>query len=115
MNATVDQFATRLRKSAATCDFASIHKQVKSALLQNCSSKRLRRYALFDNKVTLAKLLAKGRRFEPSKSQATGIEKSLETTNISNELVNALGRSNQIYVQQQALNPHPDSSTQPLC
>ena len=82
MHATVDQFATRLRKSAATCDFTSIDKEVKSAILQNCSSKRLRRYALFDNEVTLAELLAKGRGFELSRSQATGIEKSLETTNI---------------------------------
>jgi hypothetical protein len=64
---------------AATCDFASVDNEVKSAIIQNCSSKRLRRYALLDNEVTLAKLLAKGRAFELSESQATGIEKSLET------------------------------------
>ena len=87
---TIDQFATRLRKLAATCDFASIDKEVKSAIIQNCSSKRLRRYALLDNEVTLAKLLAKGRGFELSESQATGIEKSLETTSISDEVIEAV-------------------------
>ena len=66
---TIDQFATRFRKLAATCDFASIDKEVKSAIIQNCSSKRLRRYALLDNEVTLAKLLAKGRGFELSESR----------------------------------------------
>ena len=70
---TIDQFTTRLRKLAATCDFTSIDKEVKSAIIQNCSSKRLRRYALLDNELTLAKLLAKGRAFELSESQATGI------------------------------------------
>ena len=43
---TIDQFSTRLRKLAATCDFANIDKEVKSAIIQNCLSKRLRRYAL---------------------------------------------------------------------
>ena len=91
---TIDQFTTRLRKLAATCDFTSIDKEVKSAIIQNCSSKRLRRYVLLNNELTLAKLLTKGQAFELSESQATGIEKSLESTSISEEVVEAVGPSN---------------------
>ena len=36
---TVDQFVTRLRKLAATCEFHSISKEIKSAIIQNCHSK----------------------------------------------------------------------------
>ncbi|CAB4033104.1 Hypothetical predicted protein, partial [Paramuricea clavata] len=57
------------KKLAATCDFENIDKEVKSAIIQNCLSKRLRRYALLDSEVTLAKILAKGRAFELSESQ----------------------------------------------
>ena len=39
---TVDQFVTRLRKLAATCEFHNVSKEIKSAVIQNCSSKRLR-------------------------------------------------------------------------
>ena len=56
---TIEQFTTRLRKLAATCDFTSIDKEVKSAIIQNCSSKRLRRYALLHNELILAKLWQK--------------------------------------------------------
>ncbi|CAB4016774.1 uncharacterized protein K02A2.6-like, partial [Paramuricea clavata] len=77
-------------KLAATCDFENIDKEVKSAIIQNCLSKRLRRYALLDSEVTLAKILAKGRAFELSKSQATGIENALDSTHISDEVVEAV-------------------------
>ncbi|CAB4020397.1 PREDICTED: uncharacterized protein LOC107336737 [Paramuricea clavata] len=87
---TIDQFSTRLRKLAATCDFENIDKEVKSAIIQNCLSKRLRRYALLDSEVTLAKILAKGRAFELSESQATGIENALDSTHISDEVVEAV-------------------------
>ena len=112
---TIDQFTTRLRKLAATCDFTSIDKEVKSAIIQNCSSKLSRRYALLDNELTLAKLLAKGRAFQLSESEATGIEKSLESTSISEEVVEAVGPSNRVPAQQQASHTRQDSVTQPQC
>jgi long-subunit acyl-CoA synthetase (AMP-forming) len=74
----------------ATCDFANIEKEVKSAIIQNSLSKRQRRYALLDSEVTLAKILAKGRAFELSESQATGIENAPDSTNISDEVVEAV-------------------------
>ena len=39
---TVDQFSTRLRKLAATCEFYDSEKEIKSAIILNCLSKRLR-------------------------------------------------------------------------
>eukprot|EP00794_Sanderia_malayensis_P003941 gene3941-4486_t len=41
---------------------------------QHCTSKRLRRFALLEPELTLDKLLSKGRAFEISDSQASGIE-----------------------------------------
>jgi hypothetical protein len=76
---TVAQFATRLRKLAAHCEFHDLNRELKSAIIQNCSSKRLRRYALREEALTLDNLLAKARSFEASETQATGIEKNLPT------------------------------------
>ncbi|CAB4027153.1 Hypothetical predicted protein [Paramuricea clavata] len=47
-----DQFATRLRKLAAHCEFHDVDHEIKSAIIQNCRSKHLRRYALRQDKVT---------------------------------------------------------------
>ena len=73
-NETVDQFATRFRKLAQTCGFADPDIEVKSAIIQHCTSKRLRRFAFLETDVTLANLLAKARALEASEIQATGIE-----------------------------------------
>ena len=108
---TIDQFATRLRNLAATCDFTSIDKEVKSAIIQNCSSKSLRRYALLDNEFTLANLLAKERAFQLSESQATGIEKLL----VSEEVVKIVGPGNRVPAQQQESHARKNSVTQPQC
>ena len=43
---TMDQFVTRLQKLAATCEFGDVAKEIKSVVIQNCLSKRLRQYAL---------------------------------------------------------------------
>ena len=73
---TVAQFATRLRKLAAHCEFPDLNKELKSTIIQNCESKRLRRFALREEGLTLEGLLAKARALEASESQAAGIEKS---------------------------------------
>ena len=74
---TVDQFVTRLRKLAATCEFHDVSKEIKSAIIQNCSSKQLRRYALREDALTLDNLMAKARSLEANKIQASGIERKL--------------------------------------
>ena len=38
---TLDQFITRLQKLDSTCDFADFDKELKSVIIQNCSSKWL--------------------------------------------------------------------------
>ena len=55
----VDQFVTRLRKLAATCEFGDVAKEIKPAVIQNCLSKRLQRYALREDALTLDNLMAK--------------------------------------------------------
>ena len=50
---TVEQFATRLRKLAANCEFHDASQEIKSTIIQHCLSKRLRRYALREEKLTL--------------------------------------------------------------
>jgi len=74
---TVDQFATRLRKLAQTCDFQDVDREIKSAIIQHCTSKRLRRFAFLETELSLSALLAKARAFEISEQQATGIETEL--------------------------------------
>ena len=69
--------ATRLRKLAANCEFHDVNKEIKSAIIQNCQSKRLRRYALREEALSLDNLLAKARSLEVSETQATGMEKKL--------------------------------------
>ncbi len=71
---TIDQFATRHRKLASTCEFTDVGKEVESCIIQNCTSKRLRRYALLETDITLEKMLCKGRAFEARNRQAAWIE-----------------------------------------
>ena len=71
---TIDQFVTRLRKVAATCEFADLDKELKAAVIQHCQSKQLRRYALREDDLTLDKLLSKARALEASERQASGME-----------------------------------------
>lgn len=82
-NETVDQFVTRLRKLAATCEFHDVSREIKSAVIQNCLSKRLRRYVLREDTLKLDELLAKARSLEASETQATGIEKNLPSEEVN--------------------------------
>ena len=71
---SVHQYSTRLRHPAATCEFADIDSEIEAAIIQNCTSKRLRRYAIREEMLTLATLLATARAFEVSDHQAKGME-----------------------------------------
>ena len=72
---TVDQFATPLRELAQTCDFGDVDREIKSAIIHHCTSKRRRRFAFLETENSLSALLAKARAFEASEQQAAGIEK----------------------------------------
>ena len=49
----VDEFNTRLQKLASTCHFDNKDLEVKSEVIQGCSSHKLCRYALREDKLTL--------------------------------------------------------------
>ena len=81
----VDQFATRLRKLASTCEFTDLAKELKSTIIQNCQSKRSRRVALRED-LSLDALLDKARSQEASEEQAKGIEQMQSTSEAVNVL-----------------------------
>ncbi len=54
---TLDQYYTRLRKLASTCDFTDIAAEIKSQIVLNGQSSRLRRRALRNPKLLLLLLL----------------------------------------------------------
>ena len=76
---TLDQFVTRLRQLASSCEFASVDKEIKSQIILSCSSSRLRRRALREPTITLKGLLDLGRAMELSETQASGIESQSST------------------------------------
>lgn len=82
---TVDQYITRLPKLASTCNFTNANKEIKSVLIQNCSTKLLQRYAFVETDVTLSQLLTKARAFQSSEIQAAGIETSLKSLQLTND------------------------------
>ena len=73
---TIDQFVTRLRKLAVICEFTELDKELKSAVIQHCTSKPLRRYALREEGLTLDKLMSKARALEASEQQEKGMEET---------------------------------------
>ena len=85
---SVEQFATRLRKIAVNCEFHDVNREIKSAIIQNCRSKRLRQYALREDALTLENLLAKARSLEMSEVQATGMEEKLPSGSKQSDDIN---------------------------
>ena len=75
---TLDQYTTRLRKLASTCEFTNLGKQLKSQIILGCLSSRLRRRALRESALSLDQLLDIGRAMEISEKQASSIEKTAE-------------------------------------
>ena len=73
---SLDQFHTRLRQLASTCEFGDVDREVKTQLICSCTSSKLRRQGLQDSGITLEQLLDRGRAVETSERQAKGIEAS---------------------------------------
>ena len=67
----------RLRKLAATCECHDTSREIKLAVIQNCLSKRLRKYALCQDKLKLDDLLTKARILEASKAKLLASERFL--------------------------------------
>ncbi|CAC5376149.1 unnamed protein product [Mytilus coruscus] len=70
---TIDAFHTKLRQLSVNCEFTDDNREVKSQIVQGCSSSRLRRKALRED-MTLEQLLLSARALELSEKQANEIE-----------------------------------------
>ena len=71
---TLDQFHTRLRTLAQTCEFASPEFEIDEQIIIGGASSKIRKRALRDPSFNLAALLLEGRRDEQSAFQAKDIE-----------------------------------------
>jgi len=79
VNETVDEFHTRLRQALPGCNFQDA--EVKSQIIQGCSSIKLRRKSL-ENRLDLQTLLDTARTFESVDSQLQEMNRSTNSENI---------------------------------
>ena len=70
---SIDQYATRLRQKAEYCEFHDKEAEIKSQLIQGCSSERLRRKCLEADK-PLTELLIMARTLDISAKQAKSMQ-----------------------------------------
>lgn len=82
-NEGISVFHTRLRQLAVTCEFADIDREIKTQIVQSCSSHKLRTKALENPSYTLTQLLDAGRAMELSQKQAANIEGSQTVNRLS--------------------------------
>ena len=93
-------FVTRLRQLAATCSFLENDKEIKSQVVQGCSSGHLHRKILTSPKMTLAQVIELARINELAETHAATIESGI---NITNKMQ---------HIKKQSRNP-PAKNTQP--
>ena len=110
---TIDQFITRLRKLAVTCEFTEFDKELKSAVIQHCTSKPLRRYALREEGLTLDKLMSKARALEASEQQAKGMEETSDKNTKINYVSQRYQKSNLTRQDQRKQHPAQQRRQQP--
>ena len=72
---TIMVYCTRLKQLAKTCEFTNTDREIKSQIIQNCQSTKLRRKALTDSTIMLQALLNLGKTMELTDSQAASLEK----------------------------------------
>jgi hypothetical protein len=73
---TIDQYHTRLRQAAATCDFADNDCEIKTQLIQTMRDSKVRKKALNTN-MTLEQILVEARSNELTRVQNVEIENQL--------------------------------------
>ena len=78
VNESIDSYCSRLRKLSATCEFTNVDFEIKTQIIQACTSQRLRRRALREPDISLADLLLYGRTLEHSEREAQSMERSSE-------------------------------------
>ena len=67
-------FLTHLRQLSINCNFHEVDRELKTQIIQGCSSSRLRQKALSDPSMTLVKLIETARATEVADHQASGME-----------------------------------------
>ena len=70
----ISTFYTRLKQLATSCEFHDEKREIKTQIIQNGISTKLRRKALADPEMTLEKILQMAKSMELAESQAEGIE-----------------------------------------
>ena len=76
----ITTYYTRLKQLARSCDFYDEKREIKTQIIQNGISSKLRRKALSDPEITLEKLLQIAKAVELSELQADGIESANRIT-----------------------------------
>ena len=74
---TIMAYCTQLKQLAKTCEFTDTDREIKSQIIQNCPSTKLRRKALTNSTITLQALLDLGKTMELTDSQAASLEKQV--------------------------------------
>ena len=82
-NETLDTFHTRLQQLAMPCSFTDNDKEVKSQIIQACTSRKLCRSALQHSEWSLSNLLSSGRAMELANKHAADIEQPLEALSVN--------------------------------
>ena len=82
---TLDQFHTRLRTAAQTCEFNDVDFEIEEQILIGGTSSRIRKCALRDPEYDLKAMLLDGRRDETSSYQAKEIENTAEPAHASTQ------------------------------
>ncbi|XP_060082488.1 uncharacterized protein LOC132561807 [Ylistrum balloti] len=71
-------YCTRLRKLGQNCEFSKIEEEIKSQIIQSCSSTGLRRHILRDDEVSLENILKLACALELSDEHTKDIEEKPE-------------------------------------
>ena len=92
-NETLDQFHTRLRTMAETCEFTDIEFEIEEQIIIGGRSSKIRKRALRDPTFDLKAMLIKGRRDEQSTFQTKEIESKETKDGETNRLAQQHGNN----------------------
>ena len=73
---------TRLRKRAASCDFASVDGEIKSHVTQTTTDSKLRKQGLTDDTLTVGDIVVAGRNNELAQAQNADMEKDVHCAHV---------------------------------
>ena len=79
---SIDVYHTRLRKAAASCDFASVDGEIKSHVIQTATDSKLRKQGLTDDTLTVGDIVVAGRNNELAQAQNADMEKDIHCAHV---------------------------------